>query len=89
MRGNKKYESNPFRDYDLVISEDALDVLKSITPTGIKVYVHLRERVYRNDDYIYIYVDELQKEMGYKETVYEDYQKMVVREELKEHKDDK
>ena len=30
-----------------------------------------------------------EKEMGYKETVYEDYQKMVVREELKEHKDDK
>lgn len=67
MRTNKIYEDNPYGEQDLEIGISGLDMLKGISPTGLKIYVYLREYVFRDSELIFIYIEDIQKGLKYKE----------------------
>jgi len=67
VRTNKQHIDNPYKDSNLLIDDDALDVLKELSPTGLKIYIHIRENCFCDNEFIFIFIDEIHSAIGYKE----------------------
>lgn len=67
VRTNKQHINNPYNDREILINDEALEVLGSLSPTGLKIYIYIRENCFCDNEIIFIFIDEVHNGTGYRE----------------------
>lgn len=67
MRTNKQHINNPYSNKEILIDDNALGVLESLSPTGLKLYIYIRENCFCDNEIVFIFIDEIHSGIGYKE----------------------